>query len=119
MKTEGKLVRVFNKKRDRETKQYFDDLKSANQDKFSTISRAVKKNEDDFVVAIRAKIQRNAEDTKLAVPLRNLTLLANDYKILLDESSCEAKAMWRENIAKWFTKGPKEAKMQLKLQSQA
>ena len=118
MKTEGKLVLVFNSKREGKAKQYFDDLKSANQEKFSTISRALKKNEDDFVVAIRAKIKRNVEDAKLAVPLRNLTSLASDYNILLDESCCEMKTLWRKNIEKWFMKGPKEAKMQLKLQLQ-
>ena len=114
-KTKTNIFLVFNEKPQEDAKQYFDHFKQEHRGKVSFLHRSAQANEDDFVDVIRQKVQKGISTFK-SIPLKEAASLANECGINLDEKS-DVNSLWRESIRPWIEKGPKDAKIQLKLQT--
>ena len=113
--TNSKVFLVFYSRPQEDAKQYFDNLKQENRGKLSSILRVSRANEDDFVEAVRQKIQKNISEA--TSPLGNLASCVSEIGVDLDEKS-EVNLKWRQRIDQWLQLGPKKAKLELKLQTE-
>ena len=111
--SKAKVILIFNEKRQADTKEYFNDLRSKHRGKLSLITSANKPNEYDFLQSIRENIQKNIREVK-ATPLVELASCANEYGIRLDDDQSHSKL--GKGVDTWLELGVKEAKNLLKLQ---
>ena len=109
----AKVILIFNEKRQADTKEYFNDLRSKHRGKLSLITRASKLNEYSFLQTIRENVQKNIHEVE-STPLKKLESYASECGILLDEDQSHHRL--GKNIDSWLELGIKEAKNLLKLQ---
>ena len=111
--SKAKVILIFNEKRQPDTKEYFNDLRSKHRGKLSLITSANKPNEYSFLQSIRENIQKNIQEVK-ATPLVELASRASEYGIHLDEE--QSHFSLGKSIDTWLKLGIKDAKNLLKLQ---
>ena len=111
--SKAKVILIFNEKRQGDTKEYFNDLRSKHRGKLSLITKANKPNEYSFLQSIRENIQKNIHEVK-PTPLVELASCANEYGIRLDDD--QSHFSLGKSVDTWLKLGVKEAKNLLKLQ---
>ncbi len=112
--SKAKVILIFNEKRQADTKEYFNDLRSKHRGKLSLITSANKPNEYSFLQSIRENIQKSIQEVE-ATPLVKLAACASEYGIHIDDD--QSYYTLGKNIDSWLKLGIKEAKNLLKLQT--